>query len=210
LCKDRHVVAQQPTPAPVNGDDYGPELAPPAERSVVAGRQRAAAEPAQLGVTLDPQIRDAAVVVSIMPGSAAADAGLVRGDTIEALNEIPIRSPRDIQRVIESMRPGDIVDIDFSRRITGRTQAVLGSGRPATRELTSRGRDTYRMDRDVDQATYEALPSPEEQFPEERDRQTYERNGNDRERARDESDRGSVDRDRERGYRGRFWRRWRR
>jgi type II secretory pathway component PulC len=83
--------------------------------------------PAALGVLFDARIPDAAMVVSVNPGSAAEVAGLRPGDIIVALNGQPVRSHADAVNIIRSMRPGDGMDIDFSRRVTNQTRAVLGS-----------------------------------------------------------------------------------
>jgi len=93
--------------------------------------------PAELGAMLDPNIADAAVIVSVVPGDAAAQAGLEPGDTIEAINNNRVESPEDAIRLIEAVQPGTIVDIDFSRRITGRTQVVLTGNTSQTRTASS-------------------------------------------------------------------------
>jgi len=79
-----------------------------------------------LGITFDTQYTDAAVAHSVVPGGPADQAGIQAGDTIDAINDNSVASYRDAYAVVETLRPGEIVDIDFSRRVSGRTQAVLG------------------------------------------------------------------------------------
>jgi membrane-associated protease RseP (regulator of RpoE activity) len=83
-----------------------------------------------LGVVFDAQNSNAAVVVAVTPGSPAEQAGLRRGDMIVALNGQPINSYRAAIEMIGSLRPGDRLGIDFSRRVDDQTQAIL-AGKPA-------------------------------------------------------------------------------
>jgi hypothetical protein len=124
-----------PPPATEARQPAAPEVddpaltAPPAEPAL-QGVQIEPAGRATLGVTLDPRYRRSAVVRSVAPGSAAEHAGIEPGDTIEALNGNRVTSYYDVLEFVDSMRPGDVIDIDFARRITGRTQAVLDGSSP--------------------------------------------------------------------------------
>jgi hypothetical protein len=151
-------VAAQTLPGPADDDaEYEAEFPGPAEparreaQSIPAGRAR-------LGITLDARYREA-VVRSVSPGGAAEHAGIQPGDTIEALNGNRVASYRDVLSFIDAMRPGDIIDIDFSRRITGRTQAVLDGASPDERTAAYDERDLDRRE-PIGQATYEQLPAP--------------------------------------------------
>ena len=209
-------LAAQPLPGPADDDaEYDAELPRPAEparqqvQSIPSGRAR-------LGITLDPQFRDP-LVRSVTPGGAADHAGLQPGDTIEALNGNRVESYRDVLDFVDAMRPGDIIDIDFSRRVTGRTQAVLDGAPSEERTAAYDERDAYRRE-PVDQARYEQLPVP----PYSRDRRPqvaplrdfdsrFRETNDDRAEDRDEPQRDRrVDRDREPEYRGRGLFRWRR
>jgi hypothetical protein len=68
-----------------------------------------------------------AVIGSVQPGSPADQAGLQPGDDIEALQGKTVRSYQDAIDLIERMRPGEVVDIKYSRRMSLRTQAALAS-----------------------------------------------------------------------------------
>lgn len=109
-------------------------ITPPA--NVALAQQPTAASNAAralLGVTLNPQIPNAAVVQMVTPNSPAEQAGLRPGDMINALNDMQTRSPQDVSRAVSQMRPGQQVAIDYSRRV--RAQAVL-AGQPAQQPYT--------------------------------------------------------------------------
>ncbi|HEY3395839.1 MAG TPA: PDZ domain-containing protein [Lacipirellulaceae bacterium] len=100
-------------------------------------QQPAAEAQAFLGVVFDAQNQNAAVVVAVSPGSPAEQAGLRRGDIIVALNGQEVRSYHDAIGVINSMRPGDRLGIEFSRRVDDQTQAILaGKPGPGARSAT--------------------------------------------------------------------------
>ena len=82
-----------------------------------------------LGVGFDPQVRDAAIVVTVTPGSPAEQAGLQPDDMLVALNGQEVRSHQDAIAIIRSMQPGDRLSIAFARRMEAETEAVL-AGRP--------------------------------------------------------------------------------
>jgi hypothetical protein len=90
-----------------------------------------------LGVLFDAQNPNAAIVIAVTAGSPAEQAGLQRGDIIVALNGQEVRSYRDAIGVINSMRPGDRLGIEFSRRVDDQTQAILaGKPGPGARSAT--------------------------------------------------------------------------
>jgi membrane-associated protease RseP (regulator of RpoE activity) len=203
-----------PEPAEDEGG-YDSATLPPAEPPAPSVQAIPSARP-RLGVTLDPRYGVIAVVRSVVPDSPADHAGLKPGDTIEALNGNRVESYDDVLEFIEAMRPGDVMDIDFSRRITGRTQAILDRDR--SDELPEAAGDA--VDREpVDQAAYEPLPAPaasENRGPQSLPRRDFvPRPLNDAaERAADRDDarrRGrSVETDDDRDNRRRLLLRWRR
>jgi C-terminal processing protease CtpA/Prc len=79
------------------------------------------------GAEFDRQVRDMAVIVSVDQGSPAARAGLQRNDVIIAINGDRVRSADDALQMIESMKGGDRLDIEFTRH--ARTEAVLVGAR---------------------------------------------------------------------------------
>jgi membrane-associated protease RseP (regulator of RpoE activity) len=82
--------------------------------------------PPYLGVTFDARDR-AAVVQTVAPGSPAEQAGLQPDDTIETLQGRRVRSNQDVADIVARMRPGELLDIGYSRRVNVRTQAALAS-----------------------------------------------------------------------------------
>lgn len=102
---------------------------------------------AYLGVRFEGRVRDGAVVSSVIPDSPADEAGLQRGDEIVAINGREVQSPQEVTRLVSSMQPGNTIDIDFSRRIDERTQAVLqgreGSSTGGYRQEVYRGGPQY-------------------------------------------------------------------
>ena len=61
----------------------------------------------------------------VAPGGPADLAGLEPGDVIETLNGRRVESHLDAILIINAMRPGDLLDIEFSRRMNVTTQASL-------------------------------------------------------------------------------------
>jgi hypothetical protein len=116
-------VERLPPPERPNAATEGPELISPrgSDASARTGRP-------YLGITFDPNYPDAAVAQSVVPGGPAEQAGIQPGDTIQAINDYAVSSYRDAHEIVAALEPGEIIDIDYSRRISGRTQAVLGDG----------------------------------------------------------------------------------
>jgi membrane-associated protease RseP (regulator of RpoE activity) len=82
--------------------------------------------PAYFGVTFASDATHA-VVGKVAPGSPAEQAGLQPQDVIESLQGIAIDSPQDVLDIIAKMRPGTMLNIDVSRRVSLRAQAPLAS-----------------------------------------------------------------------------------
>ena len=67
--------------------------------------------------TLTPDLADnlgykddrGVVVVNVVSGSAADDAGLQKGDLIKEVNKAPVRSARDFDEKIRGLKKGDSV-----------------------------------------------------------------------------------------------------
>jgi membrane-associated protease RseP (regulator of RpoE activity) len=104
------------------------ELPPPAKKA------NTKAPAAFLGVTFGDNER-AAIVRTVAAGSPAEQAGLQPNDLIETLQGKPIRTNDDVIDIVSKMRPGDVLDIGFSRRMTIRTQAPLASAPAATAHM---------------------------------------------------------------------------
>jgi hypothetical protein len=85
-----------------------------------------------MGIDLDARYPNAAVVGRIHPGSGADNAGLMPGDTIRAINNVPVASPGDLINSVARLRVGDTVRISFTRphavEVTLGTRQAIGRG----------------------------------------------------------------------------------
>ena len=98
-------------PAPAT-DDYVPQLN---RTTTVLGAQPSGA--ALLGVTMDPQYPEAAVVRQVSPGTAAEQAGLRPGDMIASIDRTQIRNPADVTNFVAAKQPGEQIEMEFVRPI---------------------------------------------------------------------------------------------
>jgi membrane-associated protease RseP (regulator of RpoE activity) len=103
---------------------------------------------AYLGVTFDPQYPNSAVARSVTAGSPADQAGIRAGDTIISVNGRKIATYDDVLKWVDQLKPGDVLDIDVSRRVSVKARAVL-DGHPVGRRTSN-----YRP-------VSEPLPEPE-------------------------------------------------
>jgi membrane-associated protease RseP (regulator of RpoE activity) len=141
LLDANRAAAQVLLPAPgSDGAAIESELPPPPQ-SLDDSQQARDFSQAYLGVTFDPRFRDAAVARSVTAGSPADAAGLRAGDTIKTLNGRQVGSHEEVLRTINSLRPGDVLDIDVSRRVSVNMRAVL-DGKP----LDARRTTGYRIE----------------------------------------------------------------
>jgi PDZ domain len=89
-----------------------------------------------MGIDLDARYPNAAVVGRVHPGLGADNAGLLPGDTIRAINNIPVASPSDLINSVARLRAGDTVQIAFVR--PHHIEVILGPRQPSGRDETSR------------------------------------------------------------------------
>jgi membrane-associated protease RseP (regulator of RpoE activity) len=88
---------------------------------------------AYLGVTFDVQVRNAAVVLGVNPGSPAQEAGLQAGDVILALNGNEVGAYPDAIAMIRAMRPGDKLEIIVERARAERQIVAMLDSPPSVR-----------------------------------------------------------------------------
>lgn len=98
------------TASPEN--DYVPQMN---STTTVLGANASGA--AVLGVTMDPQYPNAAVVREVTPGSAAEKGGLRAGDMLTAIDKAEIRSPVDVINLVATKQAGEQLDIAFIRPV---------------------------------------------------------------------------------------------
>lgn len=72
-------------------------------------------QPSYLGVYFDDEEADGALIDSAATGEPADQAGLVGGDLIVEVDGKPIKSQRDMRRVLASTPPGSRLNIKFLR-----------------------------------------------------------------------------------------------
>jgi hypothetical protein len=105
-------VGTPPEPPTTPQNDYVPQMN---RTTTVLGAQSSGA--AVLGVTMDPQYPNAAVVREVTPGSAAEKGGLRAGDMITSIDKTEIRSPADVTNLVASRQVGDQLEIAFIRPV---------------------------------------------------------------------------------------------
>lgn len=87
---------------------------------------------ADLAVALDVPMDRGAVVVDVLPGSAAEDTGLMPGDVVTAIDGAPVDGARDLRNRIGTLRPGSTVAITVQRGSQADTfEVVLSKGKGA-------------------------------------------------------------------------------
>ena len=103
---------QQPAEQIPAEQDYVPQF-----NSTTAQLALAASGGAVLGITMDPQYPQAAVVREVTPGAPAELAGLRPGDMITSIDQKLVQSPDDVVNLIAGMQPGAQIAIQFVRPI---------------------------------------------------------------------------------------------
>jgi putative serine protease PepD len=86
-------------------------------------------ERAYLGVTTAPNARGAEVVV-VASGSPAAGADLRAGDLITGIDGREVDEPEDVSNALDSLKPGDRVQLELSRDGSSRTVEIELADRP--------------------------------------------------------------------------------
>jgi S1-C subfamily serine protease len=109
-------------------------------------RDRYQAGGAYLGVVFDAQARDAAVVLSVNPGSPAQEAGIQSGDIIVALNGQEMRSYMDVIAAVREMRPGEELQLIVERARAEREMLAVLDAKPNVRTA---GRPDVRVERET-------------------------------------------------------------
>jgi C-terminal processing protease CtpA/Prc len=96
----------------------------------------AGSETSFLGIRLDSQVQDAAVVADVEANSPAQRAGIRPNDVIVAVNDQPVSSPNEFADVTTGIQQGTAVDLAVSR--TMHVQIVPGGGQAQTSRQQTR------------------------------------------------------------------------
>lgn len=84
-----------------------------------------------LGVSIKDAPAGGAQVVQVVPGSAAAAAGLAPDDVVTTLNGISVGSGADLQKAVLSLTPGTTVEIDWTDPLgTAQTAQITPTSGP--------------------------------------------------------------------------------
>ena len=73
-----------------------------------------------------------AVIVQILPGTSASKSALTAGDLITSINGQAVTTPNDLATILQALKPGDSVTIDYTdpSGTTATATFQLGSGPP--------------------------------------------------------------------------------
>lgn len=139
-----------------------------AERSSERLRERANAEPRDVGASVtavDPQLAaalgvdlGAAFVTAATPGSEAAAAGLAANDIVTSVNDIAVKGPKHFGALVASAEPHQRLELAVLRR-GAKTKVVMGTEPGPT--LTA-PEDPPVVDKAVAAAPTAAAPAPEQ------------------------------------------------
>lgn len=91
---------------------------------------------AYLGVELKREFPDAAIVSRVIPGTAAAAAGLREGDRIWGINEQRVESANELIFRLGQIAPGEAVEVHFDRAHSA--PVTLGQRAPAAAESSAK------------------------------------------------------------------------
>ena len=85
------------------------------------GRMKIPAAPG-LGVQLDQNEQDKALIDSVVPDSPAEKAGLKGGDVVIKVGKTEIKSPQELVEAVHATKPGEKIDVVIQRE--GKEQTV--------------------------------------------------------------------------------------
>jgi len=104
--------------------NYSGYVAPETRRTVVPDPRR---KGAFLGVNLDKQYPDAAIVQQVFANTSAEKMGLRPGDMITEINGKEVSSWRDVTKITSQMKPGETVKVRVAGSKPRELEGVLGT-----------------------------------------------------------------------------------
>jgi C-terminal processing protease CtpA/Prc len=111
-----------------------------------------------LGIYLDPQVQDAAVVADVEPNSAAHQAGVQRNDVVQAVNGERVRSPQDFQALTANVQAAK-TELTLSRQMNVQLGAANNQSSSSSTTTIER-RDTRVNQAPMPPAPPAATPAP--------------------------------------------------
>ncbi len=91
--------------------------------------------PPWLGVSLEPG-KTGALVKMVIPDSPAATAGIVAGDEITSVADVPVKTPAELIATVRTLGVGRTVRVDYEHEGKARNKMVTLVARPDPQELT--------------------------------------------------------------------------
>jgi S1-C subfamily serine protease len=85
-----------------------------------------------LGIQLDRNIPNAAVVAQVAPGSPAQQAGVMAGDQIVAVNDQEIHSPNEFLAAVNQVPADASLNLSLSRNVQQNVQVQPSTPVPVT------------------------------------------------------------------------------
>lgn len=110
------------------GHAFAVEPGAAANVTFVEGDPVRPSERAALGVTLGKASSAGCEITGVMPNSPAADAGLRPGDLVFAIDDVPVRTSREVINLLGGHQPDDVVRLNVNRKgLRGTLRAILAS-----------------------------------------------------------------------------------
>jgi S1-C subfamily serine protease len=73
------------------------------------------------------------VIAKVVPGGPGDDAGLATGDVITAVDNQPVASASDVQRLVRAHKPSDVISMNIMRNGEAATVKITVGEYPTER-----------------------------------------------------------------------------
>ncbi len=116
---------------------------------------------AELAESESLEVIEGVYIAGVNPGSGAADAGILRGDVILAIEGTKVNNVSELQEIVARNRPGDEINVTLKRGSEVQTVRVtLKNNRQTTEIITRADRDKLliaELGAEVEEATHAEL-----------------------------------------------------